>query len=315
MEKVPKDKPLLFLSNHQNALLDALLIATKNRRFAFFLTRAGVFQKPFISKLLYSLQMLPVYRVRDGWNTITNNNSIFRTCSELLNKGEVVVIFPEGGHNLLRSVRPLSKGFTRIVFDTLETYPDIDLQLVPIGLNFENAVKFPDSVSMYFGKAINAKDFVSEDRNDDVKKLKAKVQLEISKLTTHIPLSNYEEVLKTLENLNVDFLKPKEINACITNNFQGCHSKPRSSLHGLRSFFKFVLILNILLPYLVWKFIAQPKIKEIEFVSTFRFTIAITLVPFYLLIIGLLLTALFSFKIALLYLIFVLILALFATKL
>ena len=64
LNNVPKDKPVLLLGNHQNALLDALLIATKCGRFAHFLTRAGVFQKPLVSNILKSLQMLPVYRVR-----------------------------------------------------------------------------------------------------------------------------------------------------------------------------------------------------------------------------------------------------------
>ena len=87
LENVPKDKPVLLLANHQNALIDALLIALKSGRFAYFLTRAGVFKKAFISKLLKSLQMLPVYRVRDGWNNLTNNNAIFENCTNLLHKG------------------------------------------------------------------------------------------------------------------------------------------------------------------------------------------------------------------------------------
>ena len=79
VENVPKDKPVLLLANHQNALLDALLIATKCGRFSYFLTRAAVFKKSFIGKILKSLQMLPVYRVRDGWSTISNNNAIFES--------------------------------------------------------------------------------------------------------------------------------------------------------------------------------------------------------------------------------------------
>ena len=117
-DNVPKDKAVLILSNHQNALLDALLIATKCGRFVFYLTRASVFKKSFVDKLLRSLQMLPVYRIRDGWSNITKNNSIFTNCADLLSKNEGVVIFPEGSHNLKRKVRPFSKGFTRIVFET-----------------------------------------------------------------------------------------------------------------------------------------------------------------------------------------------------
>ncbi|WP_341215960.1 lysophospholipid acyltransferase family protein [uncultured Wocania sp.] len=315
IKNVSKSKPILLLSNHQNALLDALLIATKCGRFSYFLTRAAVFKKALVSKILNSLQMLPVYRVRDGWSNISNNNAIFETCTSLLNKNKAIVIFPEGSHNLKRTVRPLSKGFTRIVFDTLEKYPETDLQLIPVGLNFENAEKFPDSVSMYFGKSISAKDFISENRNEDVAKLKVRVQSEISKLTTHIPSDNYYETIKTLNNLQVDYLNPKTVNDCIINHFKNCKTNRKPKIKGIRLFFKGFLILNILLPYLLWKFIVQPKIDEVEFVSTFRFAIAITLVPFYILIMGISLLFLFSFKLALIYVISVLIISLLAVKL
>jgi cytochrome b561 len=115
--------------------------------------------------------------------------------------------------------------------------------------------------------------------------------------------------------LNVDFLSPKAVNRCIETNFETCQEQSKTKLNGLRSFFKGLLILNLLLPYLVWKFIAQPKIKEVEFIATFRFAIALTLVPIYLLIIGLILTSVFGFKIALLYVLFVLVLDLLAVKL
>ena len=315
LEHIPKDKPVLFLSNHQNALLDALLIATKNGRFSYFLTRAAVFNKPFVSKLLMSLQMLPVYRVRDGWSKISNNNAIFETCSELLKKNKAIVIFPEGSHNLKRTVRPLSKGFTRIVFDTLEKYPETDLQLIPVGLNFKHAEKCPDNVSVFFGKPLIAKDFVLENKNASVVKLKSKIQSEISKSTTHIPSDNYDESIKKLNDLQVDYLNPKAVNQCIQNNFENCDSKQHSKIKGLRSFFKLLLIINLLFPYFIWKRVAQPKIKEIEFTSTFRFALAITLIPFYLLIITVLLSVLFSLKIAIIYLISVLIISLLAVKL
>ena len=312
---IPNDKPVLFLSNHQNALLDALLIAVKCGRHSYFLTRASVFKKSLVSRLLKSLQMLPVYRIRDGWSNISNNNSIFNSCADLLHQNKAVVIFPEGSHNLNRTLRPLSKGFTRIVFDTLEKHPETDLQLIPVGLNFVNAKDFPDSTSIYFGKPIAAKSFVSNNRNDDVVNLKHKIHSEISKLTTHIPAESYAETIKKLDTLQVDYLNPEVVNKCVANNFENCKQKPPSNLIWLRSLLKGLLILNILPPYFIWKFVAQPKIKEIEFTSTFRFAIAITLVPLYLLIICFVLASVFTPVIGLGYLVFVFVLGLFAVKL
>ncbi len=312
---VPKNKAVLFLANHQNALLDPLLIASKSGRFSYFLTRAGVFKKSFVSKILKSLQMLPVYRVRDGWNTIANNNAVFEACTQLLSNKEAVVIFPEGSHNLARRVRVLSKGFTRIVFDTLERYPDLDLQLVPIGVNYVSAKTCPDSAAIYFGEPISANSFLKSNRHNNVKELKIVIHEKLTELTTHIPEEHYKEDLKKLEDLNIDFLNPELVNTCIKNNFENCNSIKKSNLNGLRRLFRTLLIINLFLPYTIWKLLVQPKIKELEFTSTFRFAVAITLVPVYLLIICLILSNLLTLNIAVSYLLVSLLLSLIAVKL
>lgn len=314
LNNVPKDKPVLFLANHQNALLDPLLIATNCNRFLYFLTRAGVFKKAFISKIFASLQMLPVYRIRDGWSNLTNNTAIFDRCSSLLSKNEAILIFPEGSHNIVRTVRPLSKGFTRIVFDTLDKYPDTDLHLIPVGLNFINSMGFPDSTSIYYGEPIRAKDFVFKDKNTSIVKLKTRIQLELSKLTTHIPSDQYSLNLEKLNQLNVDFLKPTEVNKCLQSNFQDCKPKQKDNALGLKRILKFLLKTNLIGPYVVWRFKVKPKIKEIEFMSTFRFALAITLVPLWIFILVFTLAYCFGWTIAMGYLVATIILALLAVK-
>jgi len=312
---ISKNQPVLILGNHQNALLDALLIATTTKRFSYFLTRAGVFKNPLISKTLKSLNMIPVYRIRDGWNNLTNNNAVFKSCADLLNKNEAIAIFPEGNHNLQRKVRPLSKGFTRIVFDALDKNPELDLQLVPVGLNYEKPEFFGDSVSIVYGNLIEAKQFNSNNRNESIIKLKSTIFNDLTKLTTHIPSDNYDKTLKKLEKGNVDFLKPDSVNQCISTNFENCNSVNKNRFSTVKLFFKTLLILMLFVPYIIWKFAIQPKVKEKEFMATFRFAIAITLVPAFILIVMLVLGNVFSFTIAFLYLFMVLLLELSAVKL
>lgn len=303
VEYIPKDKPVLLLSNHQNALLDALLIATSIKGYGYYLARAGVFKKVLVSKLLLSLQLIPVYRIRDGYSNLTNNNEIFETAANLLNENKTVTIFPEGSHNLARRVRPLSKGFTRIIFNVLDKNSESELLLIPIGVNFTKAKACPDSAAIYFGEPIAAKGYLKDDKHKAVVNLKNDVHKAISQLTTHIPEENYDVTLTKLESLNVDFLNPQSINNCIASNFEVCKSKPKSKGNWLRVGLKYLLILNLLLPYAIWKLVAQPKIKEIEFTSTFRFAIAVVLVPIYLVIIGIMLTVIFGLEIALAYVI------------
>ena len=314
-KNVPKNKPVLLLSNHQNALLDALLIGTKSGRLSYFLTRASVFEKPFVAKILKSLLLLPVYRIRDGWGNLANNNAIFEDCSKLLHNNNCIVIFPEGNHNLKRMVRPLSKGFTRIILDSLESYPEMDLHLLPVGLNYQKAEIFPDSTSIYFGTPFLVKDYISGNKNEDVVKLKAKIQSEISKLTTDIPKVNYQENLVKLKRLNVDFLNPIATNSCINSNFKDCKIRDVKSNTFIKRILKVMLICAFIVPYFVWIFLAKPKIKEIEFLSTFRFALAITLGPLWLLSLFVVLAITLGWEVAVSYLIGSLCIVLLAIKL
>ena len=84
---------------------------------------------------------------------------------------------------------------------------------------------------------------------------------------------------------------------------------------GFRPVFKALLILNLIVPYVLWKFYIEPKIVEIEFKSTFRFAVVITLVPIYLILIVFLSNYLVGIIPAMLYLLGVFILAKLAIKL
>ena len=138
---------------------------------------------------------------------------------------------------------------------------------------------------------------------------------QLRELTTHIEIENYESTLQKLEDLNVDFTKPEFVNQCIVNDFKNCKKTKPKTNNYLKRLFQFLLIINLFVPYIIWKKIAQPKIKEIEFTSTFRFAIAITLVPIFILIVMLILGFVFEIKFAFMYLINVIVLALLSVKL
>ncbi|WP_435139140.1 1-acyl-sn-glycerol-3-phosphate acyltransferase [Formosa sp. A9] len=315
-EHVPENKPVLFLSNHQNALMDALIIATKSGRFCYYLTRASVFQKPVIARILKRLRMLPVYRVRDGWQTISNNNDIFKRCTTLLHDNEAIVIFPEGNHSLKRKVRPLSKGFTRLVFETLDAYPNIALQLLPVGVNYQNAKQYGDSMLLQIGQSLVVNKEFLKDRKQVEKELKITIQNQIQQLTTHISSPDYDSMAHRLHKHNANFLNPEQVNYYIEQEaiIEGFEQKPTAFL-GLKSLFKYALILNVFPVYWLWKLVLRPKIKEDEFMATFRFAWSITLVPMYLLLVAITLGLLLGWHLALGWLLTVLTIALLAVKL
>lgn len=314
-QPLPSNQPTLFLGNHQNGLMDPLLIATKKGQFSYFLTRASVFQKQWVSTFLKSLLMLPVYRVRDGWDSLSNNRAIFKTCSALLYKNNAIVLFPEGNHNIKRQVRPLSKGFTRIIAETLNEHPDIKINLVPVGFNYEQAEVFADHVVLNFGTPLSIKPYEKPDSHASVLKLKKDVYNALTKLTTHIEGEDYDTVLNKLNDLNANFLNPKAVNQCAASDFKDCEIKSEKKQNPIKASAKMGLCTALFLPYLVWKLILEPKIKEPEFIATFRFATVISLVPFFMIVMAAVLWLNFGIAYGLLYLASVLVLDLIAVKL
>ena len=184
-EKIPKDKAIIFLSNHQNALLDPLLVSTSSTRKNYFLTRAAVFKNSTVAKLLNSLQMLPVYRMIDGVNTIQKNRAIFTFCTKLLDQKKSIILFPEGSHSLKRKVRPLKKGAARIIQETLQKFPKREIIIIPVGVNYQAPTEYGDSMSVYFGKHISPTKFWDGSQLD-MQELNKTISAELKQLTSHI---------------------------------------------------------------------------------------------------------------------------------
>lgn len=309
------DQARLYLGNHQNGLMDPLLIATKRGQFSYFLTRASVFQKAWISKFLQSLLMIPVYRIRDGWDNLSKNKTVFKNCSQLLYDKNAIVLFPEGNHNIKRYVRPLSKGFTRIIAETITDHPQLDIQLVPVGFNYKAPEDFGDHVVLHFGAPLSVEKYVPLAQNSSVLRLKHDVYEALTKLTTHIDCDNYTVTLQKLQSCNADFLNPKVVNQCLADNFNNCQTRSSTSKNRIKSVAKVVLAISLFLPYGIWKFILEPKVKEPEFTATFRFVLVITVVPIFMLLMATVLGLSFGLFYALLYLVSVFLLDLIAVKL
>ena len=314
-ENIPKRGALLFASNHKNALIDPLLIATTTSRNLHFLTRASAFKIKIVRMILATVNMLPIYRMRDGKDTLAKNELIFQKCFSLLNKQRTLLIFPEGTHDIRRWVRPLSKGFTRITFGALDQYPNLELTIIPIGLNYTKAEDFAESVSILYGKPIVVNDFIkNEATNASAMALREAVRNSLKKLTTHIDdIDNEQAIMQKLG--DVDFLNPSDVNRRLENiKDQIPNAKPE--IRKTNKFWKLIYNLvkiNSLFPLLIW-YAFKPKIQEIEFVSTTRFAIGITAFPLFYTLQAIAVDHFFNTKIALVYFGVSIVLVLFLAK-
>lgn len=304
-ENIPKKGAVLFIGNHQNALIDAILIPTTTNRNIYFLSRASAFKNKLARFFLNSLHMIPIYRIRDGINTIEKNVQVFEQCHEILNNKEAIEIFAEGEHHLSRKIIPLKKGFARIILGTLQKYPDLEIQIVPIGFNYDSLIGFPSSVSIYYGEPILANNFINVE-NPDLRfsKIIKEVSSAMKKLTLHIEeIENYDEIITKLEKHQIDYTNPIEANK-LYKNIDKLTDKSTIKKRKINWFIPIHIVtkLNSLIPIFIWKYL-KSLIKDIIFMNTFRFAVIATLFPLFYLLQTVLVYYFFSLKFAVVYLV------------
>jgi hypothetical protein len=177
-----------------------------------------------MAAFLKSLNMLPVYRVRDGFSSVNKNNEIFEECVRYLKRNDSILIFAEANHDLRRRVRPLSKGFTRIAFGAEEAEGwDMDLQVVPVGVNYSDHRFSGNQVEVVFGDAIPLKKFREDHDKDEriaARKLKDEVSAALEKLIMHVPVKDHyplhHVVLDSLEYDQSALTNPDKTNRSVS---------------------------------------------------------------------------------------------------
>lgn len=311
-ENIPKKGAVLFVVNHPNGLIDPLMVTTNTPRITHYLVRAASFKNPFIKKLLASLNLMPIYRIRDGVKELSKNTEVFNDCYEILNKQRALMIFPEGSHDRRRTIRTISKGFTRILFGAFEKYPDLKVTIIPVGVTYQNASQFSSKVAIHYGSPILANDFHNANEiNNSVNALKNQVADQLKKLSVHIPVDeNYQNTLQQLNAGNVDFTNVKSVNKSIETH----QITPQKQKANLAKPFYFLFVLNSIFPWLLWK-IASKKVDEIEFVDTFRFALGISLFPLFYFVQALIIYKWYDLQTAFIYFVASFILVLLYSKL
>ena len=146
--------PLLLASNHPNSFLDAIIFCTIFDRPVYSLARGDAFNGKLISKILFSFNMLPVYRVSEGVENLDENYKTFELCKSIFKQNGIVLIFSEGKCINEWHLRPLKKGTARLA---ISSWADgIPLKVLPVGINYSSFEKFGKNIRMFFGEFITA---------------------------------------------------------------------------------------------------------------------------------------------------------------
>ena len=201
-ENIPRDQPVIFAPNHQNALMDALIVLFSAPGDVVFLARADIFSNRFLAFFLNSLKILPVFRQRDGTAELGKNQDIFDITVNVLNQKHHLCVMPEGNHGDQRKLRALVKGMFRIAFRAQEPYGSKPfVKLVPVGLDFGHYVKQHQTLLVKYGKPIEISDFweqFEENPARGINAVKERLIEEMKPLMIHIETDDYYDAVMGL---------------------------------------------------------------------------------------------------------------------
>lgn len=212
-ENIPTHGGFIFAPNHRNALMDALAIAliTPKQKSTSFLARADIFKNKLAANILRFSKIMPAFRIRDGFENLGKNNEVFDECVELLEANQALCIMPEGNQELEHKVRPLVKGIFRVAFSVQKrnktNYP---LQIVPVGFDYGDKVKFGKHLIINIGSPIDVSNFnksYTENPAKALNEIKDELKNRLEQLTLHIDSEKqYETILSAIDVSHLKFI-------------------------------------------------------------------------------------------------------------
>ncbi|MDZ4823780.1 MAG: 1-acyl-sn-glycerol-3-phosphate acyltransferase [Flavobacteriales bacterium] len=194
-ENFPRSGPVILIANHQNALMDPLLLCCFLPRQLHWLSRADVFRKPLIGFFLRMINMLPIFRKRDNVDIQSENRKIFSECLRKFKSDSVIALFPEGTHHAGRVLHPFKKGMARLA---MEAAGNMDLQIVCIGIDYSDYYSGQSSVILNIGKSFSLKSLELNGHLPSVKELSDTSFKKLATLMIHLPDENLQHAVVSL---------------------------------------------------------------------------------------------------------------------
>jgi 1-acyl-sn-glycerol-3-phosphate acyltransferase len=225
IEKFPEPKiPTIIVCNHQNGLMDPIIhSAFLPRHQIHWLTRSDIFYARIVRALLFSFNMLPIFRLRDRLPDIGDRNKrVFDVCVERLRLGAVIGLFPEGNHHGERGLRPLKRGVADMVSLAVSKDPGMRdrLKIIPVGLDYEQYDGFKRRLAYRVGDEIPFADLLEPTEEGGqavgVGPFLRRIESSLKELMIDIPskmgadLVPYVGALRTTEQEGEDFLKVRD---------------------------------------------------------------------------------------------------------
>lgn len=172
-EAIPPQGPLLIVANHQNSLIDPILIVAYLERAPRFLGKATLWHNRILAPFLHYGRVIPVYRRQDPGFDAGRNEETFDAARAVLQHGGAIALFPEGRSHSEPRLVEIRTGAARIAAG-LDAEARSRLSIVPVGLHFDDKGRFRSGALVRVGEPL------------ELGRLPADVQADARALTEHI---------------------------------------------------------------------------------------------------------------------------------
>jgi 1-acyl-sn-glycerol-3-phosphate acyltransferase len=160
-ETIPMDGPLLIAANHQNALVDSLIVGWLVPRRIAMTAKATLADNPLMSLLFRMLHVVPLRRAsdeirkRNGLPVDRSRNAqAFADIFKLLERNGALLIFPEGKSHNEAGLEPLKTGLARVALQARDEHAIAGIRILPLGLVFEDKATPGTAVCAHVGSVI-----------------------------------------------------------------------------------------------------------------------------------------------------------------
>lgn len=222
-ENLPKEGGYMLAPCHQQALMEPLAVLNITKKSPVFLARADIFAKPAIRKALLFLKIMPVYRIRDGKESLSKNAEIFEKSRAVVLDGYPFCMMAEGKHNNRHQLLPLVKGMFRIAGETQRSLGETPLYIVPTGIDFDEYEEPYSNLCVDLGEPIPIQPFMETfETNEPValNQMRDTISQGMKAKMHHIQSQDhYEEILTLCNILNAPERKHNGLRNTAFNRF------------------------------------------------------------------------------------------------
>lgn len=202
---IPEQGPLLVVCNHPNTFMDPIVTASLLRQPVFFIAKSTVFGSKLQNWVLRQMHLIPIHRKEDNPDQPISNEEAFAASHQALDQGKTLLIFPEGNSFNQRRLRRIKTGTARIALGAEAAHRQpINVQILPVGLNYSDATRFRSNVFVNIGEPIAASDYLStyqQDEKEAVLTLTEEIRQRMETLIILTPTDEEDELARQVETL------------------------------------------------------------------------------------------------------------------